>query len=62
MTPDTPPPNTYDLKAAYDWREGMIERADGMLNGCSAWHGWAIVESFMAGMRYAESQKKKKEE
>lgn len=49
MTSPTPPPTTYDLKAAYDWRDAMVERADGLVNGTPAWNGWALVEAYMAG-------------
>jgi hypothetical protein len=49
MPPDTPPPTTYDRKAAYDCAAWMVPRADGYLNARPVWHGWALVEAYMAG-------------
>jgi len=50
------------LSAAYQFRESLLPRADEHAHGqYPLWHGWAIVEAFEAGWKFAREQQSKKE-
>ena len=40
-----------DLKPAYEWVESMVPKADDK-GIYPKWHGWALRESFIAGISY----------
>lgn len=42
------------LKAAFDYVEGVLDTADDKLN--MLWHGWALQEAFLAGIKWAEER------
>lgn len=42
-----------DLDAADKFRNTLVEKADADLAGAPLWHGWAIMEAFLAGIEYA---------
>ncbi len=43
-----------EIKAGDTFRASLIERADGYANGYAPlWHGWAIMDAFLAGIDYA---------
>lgn len=44
-----------DLIAGNAFRETLVPRADQMRAGCPLWHGWAIMDAFLAGVDYARS-------
>jgi hypothetical protein len=48
------------IVAGAAYRSTLLTRADGTLNGCPFWHGWAIMDAFLAGV--AHTQKKDKTE
>lgn len=46
-----------ELEAGSAFRQELIERADARdSSGSPLWHGWAIMEAFLAGIDYARSQ------
>jgi hypothetical protein len=42
-----------DLKAGDDFRRSLIPRADGDRGGAPLWHGWALMDAFLAGVDHA---------
>lgn len=42
-----------DIDAGEAFRRTMIERADSSWGGAPLWHGWAIMEAFLAGAEHA---------
>ncbi len=42
-----------ELQAGEEFRRSLLPRADGDLHGAPLWHGWAIMEAFLAGIDYA---------
>lgn len=41
-------------EAAIAFRETLLSRADGHVHGMyPLWHGWAIVDGFLAGVKWA---------
>jgi hypothetical protein len=48
------------VEAGAAYRATILPRADGTLNGYPFWHGWAIMDAFLAGV--AHTQKKDKTE
>jgi len=48
------------LGAACAFRETLIGRADKLEHGeYPLWYGWAIIEAFQAGAKYARDEPKK---
>jgi hypothetical protein len=45
-----------DLLAANAFRETLMEKADAFDHGSPLWHGWAIFDSFLAGLDHARAQ------
>ena len=39
----------YDVAAAYQYVDSVVQHADVMTVGGHAWHGWALREAFLAG-------------
>lgn len=50
------PPNT-DIAAAYQYITTVLDTSDYQPPGY-AWHGWALREAFLAGISYAQEQRK----
>lgn len=46
-----------ELKASDEFRRSLILRADAMNGGAPLWHGWAIMDAFIAGIDYAQAKK-----
>ena len=45
-----------ELAAGNNYRNSMIEKADGVApSGAVMWHGWALMDAFLAGVDYARS-------
>ena len=47
-----------NIKAASDYRDSVLDKADGTMNGYPAWHGWVIVEAYLAGLKAARQLKR----
>lgn len=45
-----------ELQAGDKFRDGLKSRADSERHGCPLWHGWAIMDAFLAGIDYQRSQ------
>lgn len=46
-----------DLQAGDEFRRGLLERADGNRGGAPLWHGWAIMDAFLAGIDHGRKTK-----
>lgn len=46
-----------DLQAGDAFRSALVSRADGSRSGAPLWHGWALMDAFLAGIDYAREQK-----
>ena len=42
-----------EIEAANTFRESMIPRADAHFRSHPLWHGWSLMEAFLAGIDYA---------
>lgn len=42
-----------ELEAGDEFRQTMVAKADADNHGPPMWHGWAIMEAFLAGIDYA---------
>ena len=49
-----------DLKAGDTFRSSLLERADGNYDGAPLWHGWALMDAFLAGLDHACAQPEKR--
>lgn len=47
-----------ELKAGNDFRDKLIPRADADRTGAPLWHGWALMDAFLAGVDWAREQHK----
>ena len=47
------------VSAGNSYRNTILSRADGTLDGCPFWHGWAIMDAFIAGAAHAKKDKTK---
>lgn len=45
-----------DLQAGDAFRNSLIERADAYRGRAPLWHGWALMDAFLAGADYARMQ------
>jgi hypothetical protein len=45
-----------ELQAGNAFRDTLIPHADGERSGAPVWHGWAIMDAFLAGIDYARSK------
>jgi len=45
-----------NIVAAGEYRQKLIDRADGMIGLFPVWYGWAIVDAFLAGAEYQKSK------
>ncbi len=45
-----------ELKAGDDFRESLKPRADDWKGLAPLWHGWAIMDAFLAGIDYARKR------
>lgn len=46
-----------DLMAGEDFRNSLLARADSYHGPYPLWHGWVILEAFLAGIDYARKTK-----
>lgn len=51
-------PSDAELKAAADFVDFLIPRADLKVGPYPAWHGWALRDAFYAGAAFARRRKK----
>lgn len=42
-----------DLKAGEQFRQSMVPKSDASDQGAPLWHGWVIMDAFLAGMDHA---------
>lgn len=40
------------------YRATLLSRPDGVLNGYPFWHGWALMDAFLAGAAHARKEAK----
>jgi hypothetical protein len=53
---DLPP----EVIAAYQFVDKMVSEADNIdTPGAPLWHGWALREAFLAGVKWAKKEKEK---
>ena len=45
-----------ELKAGEELRSSLIEKADEWKGPAPLWHGWAIMDAFLAGIDWARKQ------
>ena len=45
-----------ELKAAETLRSSLIAKADADKSGAPLWHGWAIIEAFLAGIEHVRTE------
>jgi hypothetical protein len=43
-----------ELEAGNNFRNSLVGRADGRRGCAPLWHGWAIMDAFLAGIDYAQ--------
>lgn len=49
-----------DIKAGNALRESMLDMADAKQAGAPLWHGWAIMDAFLAGVEYERMKNRKR--
>lgn len=49
-----------DLEAGDAFRKSLLDRADGSRDGAPLWHGWALMDAFLAGLDHARAQPEKR--
>lgn len=45
-----------ELQAGNEFRKSLCPRADAAKDGSPLWHGWAIMDAFLAGIDYARKR------
>ena len=48
-----------ELQAGDAFRASIVDRADAYSGHAPLWHGWAIMDAFLAGIDYARNQQGK---
>jgi hypothetical protein len=48
-----PTRDAREIAAADMFRDTLVARADATNHGAPMWHGWVIMEAFLAGIDYA---------
>jgi hypothetical protein len=48
-------PPIGDLEAGDKFRRSLLKKADDNITGAPLWHGWAIMDAFLAGIEYARA-------
>ena len=43
------------ILAGNDFRESVLEKADAWKGTAPLWHGWAIMDAFLAGIEWARA-------
>jgi hypothetical protein len=51
--------DTRAIVAAAAFVESMTTRHDGWINGGDFWHGWALREAFLAGMKFGKAESRR---
>lgn len=44
-----------ELRAGDDFRRSLLAQKDGMRGDAPLWHGWALMDAFLAGVDYGRS-------
>jgi len=42
-----------DIQAGDEFRKSLVERADDWKGPAPLWHGWALMDAFLAGVDHA---------
>ncbi len=50
-------PSLADLTAAIEFRNTTRGRADMLVGGIPTWHGWVVVEAYLAGLAAGRQEK-----
>lgn len=45
---------SQEVLASYNFVEDMVPKADGEIGMAPVWHGWALREAFLAGVKFKE--------
>lgn len=59
MSKQKPERPIEDLEAGNAFRDSLCARADAYAGEYPLWHGWAIMDAFLAGIDYARSKEPK---
>lgn len=46
-----------DMKAGDAFRQSIVPKADYHRGAAPMWYGWAVMDAFLAGAKYARKQK-----
>ena len=46
-----------EVEAAYRFVDRMVEKADDYNGNAPLWHGWALREAFLGGIKWREKEK-----
>ena len=46
-----------EMSAGYDFRDQLIQKADGYIGTAPYWHGWAIMDAFLAGIEWQQQKR-----
>lgn len=57
MTNKKPERPIEELMAGEAFRNSLVHRADADNHGAPLWHGWALMDAFLAGIDYARTHK-----
>ena len=49
-----------DIESAHKYRELLVAKADGWIYGGYFWHGWVIVEAYLAGLAAGRRKRAKR--
>ena len=47
-----------EIQAGYNFRESLVQRADAHAGHAPLWHGWALMDAFLAGIDYARASQR----
>jgi len=49
-------PRVDDVVAGNEFRDSLVPKADAERGGSPLWHGWAIMDAFLAGVAHADAK------
>lgn len=49
-----------ELNAGESFRQSLVPRADEIRHSAPLWHGWALMEAFLAGVDYGRKNSERK--
>jgi hypothetical protein len=51
-------PPIEEILAGNAFRDTMVPKADGHVLKCPIWHGWVIMDAFLAGIQWERNREK----